>query len=151
MMNDSWLARESRKQRWALVGWLWCISPDSNSKPDKEKAVFEKNTFLIFSPLSRRRGRGNNCYIFLRLMALARRIIMVTKYNMPERHCQYQDNLRWLCSFLLPIFTHCMSFNLFQFLTTDNSEKSQYCILCCCVPTKVISALFRIRWYQILL
>jgi len=28
--------------------------------------------------------------------------------------------------------------NLFQFLITDWSEISHYCILCCCVPTKVI-------------
>jgi len=75
----------------------------------------ERNSFLIFSPLSRGRGLGDNCHIFLCFMALARRIIVVTKYYILDRCCQYQDHLRSSCSFLLPIFTHCMYLTYFNF------------------------------------
>jgi len=75
----------------------------------KQNAVFERNTFFIFSPLSRGRGRGDNCHILYAFMVLARRIILVTKYNMLERCFQYQDHLCCLCPFSLRIFTHCMS------------------------------------------
>jgi len=57
-------------------------------------------TNVIFSPLSWGRGRGDNYHIFLGFMVFERRIIMVTKYNMLERCCQYQDHLRCLCPFL---------------------------------------------------
>jgi len=99
--------------------WWKPLEQEQNPRPApaglrfefKENAVFDRNSFFIFSPLSeaRGRGRGDNRHIFLCLMVLARRTIMVTKYNMLERCCQYQDHLRCWCPFLLPIFTHCMS------------------------------------------
>ena len=95
-----------------------------------QNAFFERNTFFIFSPLSRERGRGDNYHIFLCLMVLARHTIMMTKYNMLERFCQYQDHLRCLCPFLLPIFTHCISLNYFNFSlpTKVKNHNTAYCV-----------------------
>jgi len=95
---------------------------------DSERTERERGN--LFSPLSRVRGRGDNCHIFLCLMVLARRTIVVTKYNILERCRQYQDHLRCLCPFLLPIFTHCMSLTYFNFSLPTEVKNHNTVLLC---------------------
>ena len=97
------------RKRHCVYDQCWCkpLEQELNHRPApaslrfefKQNAVFERNTFFIFGPLSRGRGRGDNCHIFVCLMVLPRRTIVVTKYNMLERCCQHQDHLRCLCPF----------------------------------------------------
>jgi len=63
---------------------------------------------------------------------------MVTKYNMFERFCQYQDHLRCLCPFLLPIFRHCMSSTYFDFSlrTKVKNHHGEYCVAVCELTNK---------------
>ena len=55
-----------------------------------------------------------NRHVFSNLLTLAKRVIIVSKYNMLERCCQYQDYPRSSCLFkcLLSALTHFMCFKL---------------------------------------